>query len=510
MTQMNLFEDDTFGMFDDFSEGAAESELIPKEKKKTVKKEKPKAKATKTKVTSSKLVAPVTVVGTDWKFVVEGSGEMEAKDVARAAFNAGYTEVALAKLSFGASRQVMYVNPFAAHETDDDKAVTFKNDTIEVVLGMQKVSFNVSDFGGAAEDVSVQDVIDKFTELKPHFEGCYLAVTEGYAVPVLEEVETLPEQMNVYQDGNTVLMTKAEYEAAYTATEEKVSLMTYESDNDTYFPAYTGEVLVVPVDTYGLKSPIPKTVEEKYKLPFTICLENFNKSFTANAENFGGKEVVTKEDVLAVLKRQYKVFGQSNRKIDVIYEKKANLLSIAVTSGKKGAADVVAFPGISMDEEMRVEQTDIGTFYGNLDRVGGVMSLSFDYKLPLMPRSILDGIIKEFKKDTTKEAMLQVRYNKASKRFYVYRPEADLSSVSVNYRLGHTKDLTVLTIHSHNTMPAYFSSTDDEDEIMTGLYGVVGRLNRPHPQVLFRAGMEGAFCALTESDLFEIEGGYAA
>jgi len=50
---------------------------------------------------------------------------------------------------------------------------------------------------------------------------------------------------------------------------------------------------------------------------------------------------------------------------------------------------------------------------------------------------------------------------------------------------------SVLEIHSHHRYRAYFSSTDDADEQRLCLYGVVGRLDSPQPEVALRVGAYG-------------------
>ena len=52
---------------------------------------------------------------------------------------------------------------------------------------------------------------------------------------------------------------------------------------------------------------------------------------------------------------------------------------------------------------------------------------------------------------------------------------------------------TVLDIHSHGAMPAFFSSTDNRDEQGLKLYIVVGRLDRLIPEVKLRVGVYGYF-----------------
>ena len=52
-----------------------------------------------------------------------------------------------------------------------------------------------------------------------------------------------------------------------------------------------------------------------------------------------------------------------------------------------------------------------------------------------------------------------------------------------------------------NTMPAFFSGTDNEDETITGLYGVIGCLDSK-PQIRFRAAMGGSFGSIPIKKLF--------
>src|SRR5256885_8021306 len=41
----------------------------------------------------------------------------------------------------------------------------------------------------------------------------------------------------------------------------------------------------------------------------------------------------------------------------------------------------------------------------------------------------------------------------------------------------------VVEVHSHHAMRAYFSNTDDRDETTRRVYGVLGRLDTPTPEV---------------------------
>ena len=65
---------------------------------------------------------------------------------------------------------------------------------------------------------------------------------------------------------------------------------------------------------------------------------------------------------------------------------------------------------------------------------------------------------------------------------------------------------TVLDIHSHGTMPPFFSGTDDRDEQSLRLYAVVGRLDTLLPEVEIRIGVYGYFAPIKFEDIFEERG----
>ena len=48
-----------------------------------------------------------------------------------------------------------------------------------------------------------------------------------------------------------------------------------------------------------------------------------------------------------------------------------------------------------------------------------------------------------------------------------------------------------MDVHSHNTMAARFSKTDDADEQATRLYMVIGRLDRFYPEIRCRFACGG-------------------
>ena len=58
-------------------------------------------------------------------------------------------------------------------------------------------------------------------------------------------------------------------------------------------------------------------------------------------------------------------------------------------------------------------------------------------------------------------------------------------------------------IHSHNTMAAVFSKTDDADEQGNRLYIVVGRLDQFYPEIAARICNGGAFWPIAPESVME-------
>lgn len=96
------------------------------------------------------------------------------------------------------------------------------------------------------------------------------------------------------------------------------------------------------------------------------------------------------------------------------------------------------------------------------------------------------------------EAMVAIVWS--ADAYVVVSPFQDASASHVTYEKTPG---TLLELHSHHRMPAYFSLVDDADEQGLGLYGVVGRLHTDRPEVVLRAGAYGHFLALRWEDIFE-------
>lgn len=285
-----------------------------------------------------------------------------------------------------------------------------------------------------------------------------------------------------------------------------------------------------------------KETKEKYKLPLTCFMATWGATYELTSSDFDGKEEVTQDDIKKHFTPMYSIFADEKRKASYIYVKETNTLSIAFFSGTKGSACTLAeyeeeaekalsygpfelirsekelqkvsqldnYLGIYVPEDVkepsqRVDVLPLGVFRSILgDRMKAVR-VAFDSKVPKMSKAMFENIVSFFRNNMPYEAIVQVWYDRKQQSFHMCTPSSELKSRSaISYEMPVLlNSILVITIHSHNSMPAFFSSTDNRDECYPGLFGVIGNLDREEPTMAFRCGNEGVFGTLQYTDLFE-------
>lgn len=80
-------------------------------------------------------------------------------------------------------------------------------------------------------------------------------------------------------------------------------------------------------------------------------------------------------------------------------------------------------------------------------------------------------------------------------------PKQTATAARVTYRGGNEASIA-LDLHSHHEMGAYFSPTDDRDELGARFYAVIGRIYS-RPEIRLRLGLYGIFIDLAATTLFE-------
>lgn len=504
---MNFEQGSIFDLFGGAPTPAAE-EPKKAEVKKTESKKATSTSATKAKKTSTggrKLDGPVTVFGTGWKYVFGEAGKTYTPaEVLKAAYDAGYRSIvscssALRYKKDADVNNALFLKDISTTETGGDTNAA----EVTVNLGQKSAEFGPANFEGKEqEEITLDDVCKEFIKLNPEFKGCSLAYTAGakVALPVFDKKaadlkDEKSETVKIWSDSENLEFSLPEAQALYTSDSYEL----YKSGAGVYFAMPTikgGEYVSISKDFFGIADVKAEKAKEFYKLPAKIWLEQYGQSIEVESSMFGGKEKITKDDVINFLKPNYKAFQSKSRQFDAFYDDEQGLISIYMVSGKKGAAaQVVPFPARTMD-------TAIGRFTAIQYKAG--VAVYWQRAIQLLPADLLRQIIDYFRRDTRVEAMVQVYYSPDEGTYYLKKPYQVVSKVSVDYVNEHTTDILVLTAHSHNTMPAVFSKTDDEDECFTGLFMVVGRLDRSVPEIRLRAGLEGCFGYLSLNDLFDL------
>lgn len=141
----------------------------------------------------------------------------------------------------------------------------------------------------------------------------------------------------------------------------------------------------------------------------------------------------------------------------------------------------------------------------------------FCFKLPKIPFMLIDQIIAFFRYFNNQnggvEALVQLYWDRVLKEYFIYVPKQTVNKVRVTTDeepLNNSQYLLVADIHSHNSMRAIFSSQDDEDDVATRIYVVIGRLNEAMPEISIRVSNGGKYLPLKLQEIFEIKEAFPA
>ena len=115
-----------------------------------------------------------------------------------------------------------------------------------------------------------------------------------------------------------------------------------------------------------------------------------------------------------------------------------------------------------------------------------------------VPARLFEVGLRWFHDDPTTERFFAVRWDGRSYRLVVPDQEGTAT------RLKYTPPAGVVAeFHSHGSSRAFFSKTDDGDEQGFRIYGVVGRLDDPEPEMSLRVGVYGHFAPVDWPQVFD-------
>ena len=134
----------------------------------------------------------------------------------------------------------------------------------------------------------------------------------------------------------------------------------------------------------------------------------------------------------------------------------------------------------------------------------------FTPALPLIPFNQLLEIISFFKmmaQDGNNEALANIYWDKEAKTYITDIPQQTVSVFSVKGEINPEYDndryIHYMDIHSHNTMKAFFSATDDKDEKATRVYTVIGNVLGYFPEIKVRISNGGIYHEIDPRIVFE-------
>ena len=140
------------------------------------------------------------------------------------------------------------------------------------------------------------------------------------------------------------------------------------------------------------------------------------------------------------------------------------------------------------------------------------VSAGFFPALPRIPFPVICqvvGFFRYFMRERELEAMVQIYWDKLEEQYRIAVPKQFVGKAHVDARLDaddaldEDRYVCVADIHSHNSMPAKFSPTDDWDERMTRVYMVFGRLDAFFPEISARISCGRKRCRINPGSVIE-------
>lgn len=431
-------------------------------------------------------------------------------------------------------------------------------------FGQEKVTLTKEDFKDAEDDdISLFMVKEKIYGFFPLYKGIPLSYDPDSNMVVFlfdkvkADVMDYPCRLRVFGEERDL---EEGPERITKLLDEQMA--EYKNSNITISLSKTGQehTFIVFFSSYlGSKSSKSSTnstkkvgkKQTKYALPckFRVCYNDVMQTLTPDM--FEGKEKVVQEEIVAYFQKTMGGLFNIEKKKDtvklykvteVIDKEQVEIVNIMFEPGTRGGFvnpswqipddDVERFARPHLNsaqvlEMMEVEEATVfnavvdteifGWQYCDMfaNRMAYYVSKWYDSQFLMaaglkkkVPKRILEGVISYFKTQLPLEAICRVVYNHVTKEYYLHIPElVEATKVSVkalSYPPLLPSEHLVMEIHSHNKMPAFWSSVDDAAELDgMGIYGVIGHLDKKEPSMCFRATKEGCQKALEVSELFE-------
>lgn len=233
------------------------------------------------------------------------------------------------------------------------------------------------------------------------------------------------------------------------------------------------------------------------------------------------------EDVRAMMEADFPELSKENT--DMIYDEERGAVIPVLRGHRKGSGSVKGSgkpASIIVDLQPNVEDlkdpvnyvlandgytyqirnTQAGSFVTRMERGALAAREGFKLNVPKIPAGLLRLATRQFQAIPDKEFLVNFLWHASPiERYGLMVPDQVGSEASVlaNGMMETESRFIVLQMHSHGIMPAFFSPTDDADEVRTGLYGVIGHCDRFTPDVRLRFSNAGEFRDVRPEDVFD-------
>lgn len=500
---------------DDFSLEEYQAPAAKKSKSAKPEKKNVPKKSRSSNVKDYEVALPVTVYATGFKTVLEGHGNIKVSEIAKRVFELGYKEVALKDMQLvqvaeGSSNVVLTMPGHVSGTNKENSVFSEAVQKVNVGVGGRRMELTESDFDGMdADEISVGDVLDRYAKEYPAYKNASIIIEGSVGYPffgtALSEKDEIEVPVDVFVGGEAVTVENEKLKtvkdlAGHFSIGKTVAAAICKNADGVYVVNYkpAGSVVTYKKDIPETGSAPKNKAAERWRLPLRVFIGTWGQEVNLSPSDFGGKEKIDEKDIKDYFAPRYPVFADDKRKMDLFYIKEENTLSIMFVSGEKGA------DASSQTKTTVVDTAALRFSFEKDDDERMAALVQADLILPKIPREILDQVIDLFRSDLQKECYVKVVFNGTS--YEVIKPEQQVSKVSVDYTFDPAEirgKVQVMDIHSHNTMDAFFSGTDDRDECYPGLFGVIGKLDKDTISMMFRAGYNGQFVPVLSRDIFE-------
>lgn len=269
-----------------------------------------------------------------------------------------------------------------------------------------------------------------------------------------------------------------------------------------------GSIVAISIKVSDSGSALP----EKTLFPTegTRLVVGVDRETILSAAFFDGKEEVEEADIIAYAHENISPIFKEGRCHADYYEEE-RMIFLAMKGSTKGAYEVVGCrkrydelirqPYASFYHDCRgqmlaVEKTPSGIFSAQEEGGAGTFQAVLP-KIPLRMHDCIRAFFRDVAKTYRTEVLVRIYWDIAKKQHYAELPRQKATGSSITelsddrFGLQDTSRYPVAEFHSHCFHSAFFSPTDDMDEVMPLIYGVWGSFQDAIPTFCMRG------CAMT-------------